>query len=199
MDRKVEIIGKQEVFKKYVFRIEEAQLRHERYDGSLSDEITRLNLDRGDSVAGLVHDIAQNTIMLCEQFRYPTWDGGRGPGWILELPAGILEPGEDPQDAIRREIMEEIGYSADRCDLIARPYLSPGGSSERIHIYYVPIGENAKTSEGGGVTSEGEDIRTIQMPVAEAMKKMQACEIVDAKTLIALQWLQSNPDLASPE
>jgi len=188
MKRNVQIIDRREIFQKFVFRIEEVRLRHERFDGSLSDEIVRLNLDRGDSVAGLVHDTERDTVVLCEQFRYPTVE--KGPGWILELPAGILEQGEEPIESIRREILEEVGYQADRCEHIATVYLSPGGSSERIHVYYVPLTPDARTSEGGGVASEGEDIRIVQMQVTGAMEKMRRGEIVDAKTLIALQWLQ---------
>ena len=95
MNKTVEIVDRREIFRKYVFRIEEVRLRHERYDGDMSTEITRLHLDRGDSVAALVHDTRQECVVLAEQFRFPTYD--KGPGWILELPAGIVEEGDDPQ------------------------------------------------------------------------------------------------------
>ena len=67
----------------------------------MSENVTRLILDRGDSVAILIHDTHDQLILLCEQFRAPTYD--RGPGWLLELPAGIVEPGESEEECARRE------------------------------------------------------------------------------------------------
>ncbi|MEL7234408.1 MAG: NUDIX hydrolase, partial [Chloroflexota bacterium] len=85
MPEKVEIITREEVFNKAIFRVEQATLRHEKYDGSMSEEISRLNLDRGDSVAAVIHIEETDEIILIEQFRFSTYD--RGPGWIIELPA----------------------------------------------------------------------------------------------------------------
>jgi ADP-ribose pyrophosphatase len=188
MRRTVQIVDRHPIFEQFVFRIEEARLRHERFDGSLSAELVRLNLDRGDSVAALVHDTQRDRLMLAEQFRFSTYD--KGPGWMLELPAGVLEVGEAPEAATRRELQEEIGFAVDSLSPIATVYLSPGGCSERIHIFYVPVTPSDHTSSGGGVPSEGEDIRIVEMPVRTAFALVEAREIVDAKTVIAIQWLQ---------
>jgi ADP-ribose pyrophosphatase len=188
MRRDVHVLQNREVFNRFVFRIEELTLRHERFDGSMSDDIVRLVLNRGDSVALLLTDVENSYVLLCEQFRAPTCE--KGPGWLLELPAGMLEKGEDAAECARRETMEEIGYSVRDLNRIACVYLSPGGSSERIHIFHADVTAKDAVAEGGGLKEEGEDIRLVRMPVADALAKARNGEIQDAKTLIGLQWLE---------
>jgi len=190
MTKRVEIISKQEIFKKFIFRIEEAHLRHERFDGSMSQEIVRLNLNRGDSTAVVLHDKRADTLVMTEQFRYPTYE--KGPGWLLELPAGVVEQGEDPADTMRREMLEETGYAVQTVRHIGTFYLSPGGSSERIVLYYANATPQNQVARGGGVISEGEDIRVLVLKVDDVLKKIASGEIADAKTMVGLQWLQLN-------
>ena len=187
MDRRVHIIQRHEVFNRSVFRIDEVQLQHERFDGSMSEPITRLVLNRGDSVAVLLHDPARRVVLLCEQFRLPTSE--HGPGWLLEIPAGILESGEDAADCARREALEETGYAIDTLQRIGSVYPSPGGSSERIHIFHGAIAGRDDAAEFAGVREEGEDIRVVRLPVDEALAQARQGHILDAKTFIALQWL----------
>jgi len=70
--------------------------------------ITRLVLERGDSVAVLPHDPLAGALLLCEQFRAPTV--ARGPGWMVEIPAGMLDENEVAEACARREILEETGH-----------------------------------------------------------------------------------------
>jgi nudix-type nucleoside diphosphatase (YffH/AdpP family) len=185
---RVDIIEKQQIFKKAIFEIEATRLRHERFDGSMSDEIMRLNLERGDGVAAVVHNTDDDTIILIEQFRYSTYE--KGPGWLIELPAGIVEAGEDPAATMIREIEEEIGFAVDAVEPISTFYLSPGGSSERIFLFYVAVSPDQDRGNGGGKDDEGEDIRRVVLPVTEALGKVKTGEIMDAKTLVGLQWLK---------
>ncbi len=188
MNYTVQVLKREEVFRKF-FRIEEVTLRHERFNGSMSDEMKRLVLNRGDSVALLLVERESQTVLLCEQFRMPTY-GPDGSGWIVELPAGVVEDGEDPQECARREAVEEIGYSVGALERVASVFLSPGGSSERIHVFYAEVSAADRVADGGGLASEHEDIRLIRMPVAEAWRRCAAGEINDAKTVLAIQWLQ---------
>jgi nudix-type nucleoside diphosphatase (YffH/AdpP family) len=190
--RRVEIIQKKSVFKKFIFKIEEAQFRYEKFDGDMSETLTRLSLERGDSVAALIHNRTEDTLLLAEQFRYPTY--GKGQGWLLEVVAGMVDGDEAPSDAMRREITEEIGYAVQVLHKINTFYLSPGGSSERIHLFYASVSRDDRVAKGGGVKYEGEDIRTVMLKTDEALKKMRADELPDAKTLIALQWFELNRD-----
>lgn len=194
MDKKVEIISEQEIFRKFIFRIEEATLRHTKYDGTMSEPITRLNMDRGDSVAVLIHNPEEDTVLLTEQFKYPTYDpeGRRGNGWIIELTAGVVEKGENPESTARREVDEEIGYNLDALEHISSFYLSPGGTSERIILYYASVTRKNQVGAGGGVKSEGEDIKRLHIKVNKALQMIETGEIADGKTILALLWLQLN-------
>ena len=193
MARIVQIIQRREVFQRFIFRIEEAALRHEKYDGALSEEITRLVLQRGDAVAMLLFDPALRVVLLCEQFRFPAYD--KGPGWLLELPAGILEPNEEAESCARREIMEETGYEAKALQLITRVYMSPGGSSERIYIFYGEVDLNRQTGSGGGLAHENEDIKNVLMPLSEAIAMAHDGRLEDAKTVIAILWLECRQNI----
>lgn len=187
MNRRVTILSKKRVFEKAIFRIDEVTLQHETFFGTMSKPITRLNLDRGDSAAALIHNVDTNCILFTEQFRYPTYE--KGPGWMLELPAGVLDKDEKPEQTMIRELVEEIGYRVPSLQFISTFYLSPGGTSERIWLFYGKVKNENIISVGGGLVEEGEDIRVVQIPVREAFDKMTTGEIVDAKTIIGLQWL----------
>jgi ADP-ribose pyrophosphatase len=188
MGKIVRILQRREVFQRFIFRIEEVTLEYERFDGSMSGTLTRLILNRGDSVAILLHDTHNQSLLLCEQFRAPAFEAG--PGWLVELPAGILEAGEKPEECARRETLEETGYTVHSLEPIASVYLSPGGSSERVHIFHAEVSLADRTAGGGGLASEQEDIRLINLPSDEAFAKARQGQILDAKTLIALQWLE---------
>jgi nudix-type nucleoside diphosphatase (YffH/AdpP family) len=188
--KKVQIINKRNVFQKFIFRVEEIRLRHEKYDGTMSKEMVRLNLDRGDAVAGVIHLTDSDEIVMTEQFRYPTYE--KGPGWLLEIPAGMLKQSERPEDAMRRELLEETGYVLLTIEHIGTFYLSPGGTSERIHLYYAGVQAQNRVGKGGGVEHEGEDIRTVLMPVTKLETMLHNHELQDAKTLVGMQWLLAN-------
>src|SRR5215469_15964449 len=91
------------------FKLDETHLSYERFDGTMSEPVSRLALERGDSAAVLLYRPESRQIVLVNQFRYPTYE--KGPGWIVETLAGVVDPGEDPEDAARREVLEESGYA----------------------------------------------------------------------------------------
>lgn len=187
MDRTVRIIERKDVFKQF-YRMEEVILQHSRFDGRMSNEMSRLVFQRGDSVGILIQDPVRQEVILTEQFRMATYD--KGPGWLLELPAGMLEFGEDPEDCARRETFEETGYAVKDLESIGMFYLSPGGSSERIYLFYAEADFNSKTGDGIGLEAEDEDILTHVISTKKAYEMARSGEIQDAKTLIAIQWLE---------
>ena len=192
MTKRIEIIKETEVFKQAIFRVVAATLKFELYDGTMSDKLVRLNLDRGDSVAALIHDVQNDVLLMTEQFRYPTHE--KGPGWLTEIVAGMVDTDEAPVDSMKREIREEVGYRVSSLQHIGTFYVSPGGSSERIHLFYSAVDQTDRVSNGGGKLSEGEDVRVMTKPVSQALEELDQGGIMDAKTMIALQWLALNRD-----
>jgi nudix-type nucleoside diphosphatase (YffH/AdpP family) len=190
--KRVEVISQQELFKKYFFSVKEVKLKYEQFSGAMSAELTRLNFERGDSVAILMHDPEADTVVLTEQFRFPAYKPGneKETGWILEIPAGTVEKGESAEDTVRREVKEEIGYDVREVKHLTTFYVSPGWTSERIMLYYASVNPKDQTSQGGGIVSEGEDIRVMLVKVNDALHKINTGELKDAKSIIALQWLQ---------
>ena len=100
---------------------------------------------------------------------------------LLELPAGILDPGEDPVTCARRELEEETGYTAARLEPLIRFYPSPGFCTELLHVF-VAEGLRACT----GQPDEDEDLELVRMPLSEAMELLRRGEITDSKTVVGL-------------
>jgi len=173
-----------------VFKVEEAHLRHEKFNGEMSDIVRRISLERGDSVAVIILNLNTNKIILVSQFRYPSYKTGHG--WLTEAIAGIVDTDETPEESARREVQEETGLSISKLEQISTFYPSPGGSSERIHLFYSEVsGENAKYKGTGGLISEGEDIKAEELSLEEALGKIKSGEIMDAKTIIGIYWLEN--------
>jgi len=188
MPSQVEILARRRVFDGF-FKIDEVELRYERFDGDMTPPLKRLVFERGDSVAAMVYHRDQNKLLFLRQFRFPTYE--KGPGWITEVVAGMREHGEPAADALKREIIEESGYEVSSLEPIATFYVSPGGSSERITLFYVEVTSANKIASGGGLVEENEDIETIAYSPEELAQAVAAGAIQDAKTLIGILWFQN--------
>jgi ADP-ribose pyrophosphatase len=144
-------------------------------------EVKREVMVRKNAVAALVYDTSKEEYVLASQ-----WRPGAASD-LIEVVAGTLDkPGEDPRDAMKREIMEEIGYETDSIKLIDECYMSPGGTTEVITIYYAEVSKQVES--GGGHASEHEEIDIIYMNYDELV----STRFKDAKTIIAVNWLKFN-------
>jgi ADP-ribose pyrophosphatase len=186
--KKVEIENKREVFSDF-FKIEETFLSYERFDGQMSETVRRLNFERGDSVAAIIMNRDTQRVILANQFRYSTYE--KGPGWITEAIAGMLETNETPEETIRREVLEEAGYRINDLTYVSTFYVSPGGSSERIFLYYGEVDNADKIAGGGGLATAHEDIQIQEFSLPEIWTLLASGQIKDAKTIIGLMWLQN--------
>jgi len=156
----------------------------------MSGTVRRISLERGDSVAVLIFNLNTNKIILISQFRYPSYKTGHG--WIIETIAGIIDPNETPDKSARREVQEETGLNISALEHIATFYTSPGGSSERIFLYYSEVsGNGAIYGDTGGLLCEGEDIKSYEITLDDALEKIKSGEIMDAKTIIGIYWLKN--------
>lgn len=184
--RRVQILSETVVHDDF-FRLSRTSLRYERFDGAMSGAVTRYVVERGDSAGILLHNVETDEIILVEQFNYPAFT--RSQGWMIQTLAGRVEAGEDASDAARREALEETGFRVDELVKIGSFFVSPGGTSERVHLFYAPVRAKNQIAAGGGVMSEAEDIRNVVLSRRAFIRQARYGQIDDAKTLIAALWL----------
>lgn len=171
------------------FGVDDATLRYEKPDGTMSDVTSRLCVERGDAAGVVVFNTDSQKLILVRQFRYPCLR--HGDGWPIEIVAGAIDPGETPEQAARREVEEEIGYRVKSLTKIGPFYGSPGGLSEVVHLFYAEVASHEVVHQGGGL--EGEDVELVRVTRDEAFAMMDRGEIRDAKALIGLSWLRRQP------
>jgi nudix-type nucleoside diphosphatase (YffH/AdpP family) len=121
------------------------------------------------------------------QFRYPVYtslspEERRGNGarraWTLEIVAGVNDAGGTAQDVAHKELLEETGYRVSgELEPVASFYASPGGSSERITLFFARVDRAHRTGAGGGAAHEGEDIEVVAVPFEEARRMVASGEI----------------------
>jgi ADP-ribose pyrophosphatase len=182
-----------------LFRIVRGRLRFRRFDGTLSGDITRISFERGDSVAVLLYDPVRDAVLLVRQFRFPVYhalppperDGeGAQKAWLIEVIAGV-QGGDDARAVARRETLEEAGYTLrGPLEHVSTFYVSPGGTSERIHLFYGELDHRGAHAATGGAPAEGEDTQVLVIARRDALAMVASGEICDAKTIIALQDLE---------
>ena len=187
----VEILEHRVLFESY-FRLESFRVRHRKFAGGWTGEITRELFERGHAAAALLYDPALDRVALVEQFRVGALAAGRRP-WVVEIVAGIVEEGETAEDVVRREAVEEAGVEIADLEPIHVMLASPGGTSETCAVF---CGRADLSKAGGihGLLEEGEETRVLAMPAADAFKLMEDGKIENATCLVALQWLALNRD-----
>jgi ADP-ribose pyrophosphatase len=125
--------------------------------------------------AAIVAVFPNNDLILVRQFRYPIHD------LVYELPAGKLNPGEDPLDCAKRELEEETGYVAGQWKALTAIYTTPGFCNERLHLF---LATDLGKSEKGQQLEEGEATLTVEtFPLHRVIKMIETREIDDAKTI----------------
>ena len=182
-----------------LFRVVRATFQYRRFDGLMSEPVTRVSFERGESVGVLLYDPANQDVILVRQFRYPVYasldvDDRAGDGakraWTLEIVAGVVGRDQSVRQVANKELLEEAGYQV-RGELhpIATVYPSPGGTSERVHLFLGQVDQCQRVGKGGGVLAGGEDMPVVLLPLRKALDMVARGEIRDAKTIIALQHL----------
>lgn len=189
--KKLEILSGPEIKYKGYYSLTETILRFKQNDGTMSETVSRLNLDRPNASCVLLYDPETDEIILVKQFRYSVYVGG-DDGWMTEIVAGVIDPNDDPERAARREVMEESGYEIEELEHLYTFYPSPGGCSEKCFVYAAVVSESMRKGAGGGHPDENEDIEVLKIPSDEAIAMMDRGEINDGKTLVALQWFSAN-------
>ncbi len=137
---------------------------------------TREIVQHAEAVAIVAID-DKNNIYLVKQYRKPVEQA------LLEVPAGILEPGEDILACAHRELAEETGLRAKNMEKILSFYTAPGFTDEKIHIF-------AATNLSPGETNLDLDefVETVMIPLEQAYKMIADGEIIDGKSIIGIQY-----------
>lgn len=165
-------------------------LDYTKEDGSVEEQ-KREVYERGNGAAILLFNKIKKTVVLIKQFRLPTYLNQNETGFIIEACAGVLEE-EHPEETIIRETEEETGYRIHEVKKIFKSYMSPGSVTEIIHFFVAEYDAEMKISKGGGLASEHENIEVIEMPFEQAYNMIASGEIVDAKTIMLLQYAKIN-------
>jgi ADP-ribose pyrophosphatase len=145
-------------------------------DGSVG-ELEIIRHSGASAVVPFLSDLAGEDpqLLLIKQYRYAA------NGFVYELPAGRLDPGEDPADCARRELREETGCTADRVEFLYTMYTTPGFTDERIHLFM------ATGLTQGETGHESDEFLTIEThPLSRALEMIRDGAIQDAKTALGI-------------
>jgi ADP-ribose pyrophosphatase len=173
------------------FPVQRVRFRYRRRDGSLSGPLNWELWRRGQGVIILPWDPVTDRIAMIEQFRLPALAAGEDP-IMTELPAGLLDSGEDPVACARRELEEETGLTCRRVERIGTFMTIPGGSDERIHCHVVQVSLDGVAGGSGGLASECEETVVVVLDAAEAFAMVADNRVRNAPAALSLLWLQVN-------
>lgn len=189
-----EITDKKTVYEGYG-RVEEVTIKNG------DKEVKREVLHIGNGVGAIIKDTTKNKYIFVSQYR------AGAEGLMVEIVAGKIDEGEKPEEAIKREIMEETGYKVDYISHLKDFYTCPSRLDEVITIFYAEVSE--QINEGGGIDDEEisiveveklglggrlffEDPMNMEMKVGEEHKIKPPYQVIDAKTLIAVMSLENS-------
>ena len=173
------------------FSLYEYRFQYRKFDGSVSEAVTREILDRGHAVVLLAYDDKRDEVVLIEQIRIAAINTQDTP-WMLELIAGMMDhDNESSEEVAKREAMEEAGIMVGQCKPIISYLASPGGLTEQLHILVGQV--DSSTAKGvHGLAEENEDIKVHVVSREQAYQWVEEGIINNAASIIALQWLQLN-------
>jgi nudix-type nucleoside diphosphatase (YffH/AdpP family) len=150
--------------------------------------------EHGPAVAVLPYDAERRTALLVCQFRAPVL-AAAGEVTLMEAIAGLTD-GEAPDQAARREALEETGVRLEALEPVGTVWTMPGLSTERMHLYLAPYTRGDRLGEGGGAHGEHENITVLELPLRQLAAMADSGALADMKTLALVQTLRlRHPEL----
>lgn len=172
------------------FALDLWHLRHRRFDGEMSPRLTREVFFAGDAVTVLPYDPVRDRVLLVEQVRMGPLGRGDPLPWQLEAIAGRIDPGETPEDAARREAVEEAGLVLGALEKVAEYYPTPGAVTEYLYSYIALCDLPDGVAGVFGAAEEAEDIKGHLLAFDRLVEVMAKGEIGNAPLLLTVLWLQ---------
>lgn len=170
-DLKERTLETEEIFKGYIINLKVKTVELPNGDEGQREIVEH----HGGAAVIPYHD---GEVILIKQFRKAVEET------IYELPAGMIEEGEEPLDCAQREVEEETGYRANTLEKVCNFYTSPGFTDEELHIYLA-----TDLTKYEQKMDEHEFVEVVEMPLEEVEDKLAAGQFKDAKTVIGLQYL----------
>jgi ADP-ribose pyrophosphatase len=184
----VQVVAKRRPYAGF-FAVEEYDLRFRRFDGTMSAAVSRTAFIAGDAVTVLPYDAVRDRVLLIEQFRPAPFVRGDMQCWSLEAIAGRVDAGETPEDAARREAVEEAGLTLGDLQFVAGCYPSPGAVAEYLYSYVALTDLPDGTAGVFGLAGEAEDIRGHLVGFDALMGLLASGEINNAPLVLTVLWL----------
>jgi nudix-type nucleoside diphosphatase (YffH/AdpP family) len=151
--------------------------------------------DHGSAAVVLPYDPERKVALIARMPRCGPLFLGQDP-FLIEAAAGIIEAGEAPAEAARREAMEELGVRLGEVEAIGPYFCSPSTCSEMSHLFLAPYGAPDRVAEGGGLKIEHEHIEVMETSLAELARMVDGGQLRDMKTLaLILALMRRRPDL----
>jgi GDP-mannose pyrophosphatase NudK len=191
MAKRIKNINRTILSDKY-FTLSQVKFDYQLHNGNWVNNTWEV-LERGNAAAALLYNTSKQTVIFVKQFRLPAYMNGVEDGFLLEVPAGILEDEDSSaEEAMKREVLEETGYEIPKLKKVYSAFATPGSSTERFSCFVGEYSDGMKVHNGGGLETENEDIELVEMPFAKATELMANGKILDAKTIMLLQYAQIN-------
>ena len=168
------------------YRLNEVEFDYRRGNGEWQTQ-KREVFDRGHAATLLPYNVASRTVVLTRQFRLPAYLAGHDD-LLIEAAAGMLDDAS-PEERIRAEAEEEIGYRLHDVRKVFEAFMSPGSITEKLHFFVAEYDRSMRIGDGGGLADEGEDIEVLELPIDSALAMISDGRIVDAKTIMLLQYV----------
>ena len=178
-----------EVLSDDYYLLQKTTFEYRRANGEWQTQ-ARETYDRGNCATVLLYNLAQRTVVLVRQFRYPAYVNGYHD-LLIEAAAGVLD-GEAPEVRIRAEAEEETGYRLGKIQKVFEVFMSPGSVTEKLHFFVAEYEPGMRVGSGGGIADEGEDIEVLESPIDQALAMIADGRIADAKTIMLLQYAALN-------
>ena len=174
-----------ELLSKRRYELKSATFDYRRSNGEWQTQVREV-YDRGNGAVLLPYNLKARTVVLVRQFRYPAFANGYDD-LLIEAAAGMLDDAA-PEERIRAEAEEEIGYRLEHVRKVFEAFMTPGAVTEKLHFFVAEYDPSMRVSAGGGLEHEGEDIEVLELAIDDALAMIGDGRIVDAKTIMLLQY-----------